>query len=116
MNRVVLAVFTCVSLMCIICLGRLSFPVKASGTIFIKGDGSVEPITAPISTLDNVTYTFTDVIHAEIVVERDNARACRIMSYGGGMVGADVITRVVTFCQNTELVCSEIYFLKREKA
>jgi len=46
--------------------------VKASGTIYIKADGSVYPPDAPISTFDNVTYTFTDDIHDSIVVERDN--------------------------------------------
>ncbi len=47
-------------------------PVKASGTIYIRADGSVEPDTAPISSVDNVTYTFTDNIYDEIVVERNN--------------------------------------------
>jgi parallel beta-helix repeat protein len=72
MNKAVLAVFTLILLMCIICLSGLSFPVKASGIIFIRAAGSVEPNTAPISTIDNVTYTFTDSIYYEIVVERDN--------------------------------------------
>jgi parallel beta-helix repeat protein len=47
-------------------------PVEASGTIWIRSDGSVDPDTAPISTVDNVTYTFTDNIYDEIVVERSN--------------------------------------------
>jgi len=47
-------------------------PVEADGAIYIKADGSVEPDTAPISTVDNVTYTFTGNIYDEIVVERDN--------------------------------------------
>jgi parallel beta-helix repeat protein len=47
-------------------------PVKASGTIYIRADGSIDPLTAPISTADNVTYTFTDNINDSIVVERDN--------------------------------------------
>jgi parallel beta-helix repeat protein len=46
--------------------------VEASGTIFIRADGSFEPSTAPISTIDNVTYTFTDNIYDEVVVERSN--------------------------------------------
>jgi parallel beta-helix repeat protein len=72
MNKAVSAVFTLILLICIICLSELSFPVKASGTIFIRVDGSVEPDTAPISTIDNVTYIFTDNIYDEIAVERDN--------------------------------------------
>jgi parallel beta-helix repeat protein len=50
-------------------------PVKAQGTIFIRADGSVDPSTAPVSTLDNVTYTLTgNVISSSdgIIVERDN--------------------------------------------
>jgi len=46
--------------------------VEASGTITIKADGSIEPTTANITSTDNVTYTFTDNIYDEIVVERDN--------------------------------------------
>ena len=49
--------------------------VKASGTIYIRADGSIEPSDAPISTFDNVTYTFTGNITADadgIVIERDN--------------------------------------------
>jgi hypothetical protein len=48
-------------------------PVKASGTISINADGSINPPTAPISTSDNVTYTFTDNITDSIYVLRDNA-------------------------------------------
>jgi hypothetical protein len=48
-------------------------PVKAeSGTIYIRADGSIEPSTASISTIDNVTYTFTGNIYGSIVVERNN--------------------------------------------
>jgi parallel beta-helix repeat protein len=47
-------------------------PVKASGTIYIRADGSINPPTANITTVDNVTYTFTDNINDSIVVERNN--------------------------------------------
>jgi parallel beta-helix repeat protein len=47
-------------------------PVKASGPIYIRADGSIDPPMAPISTLDNITYTFTDNINDPIVVERSN--------------------------------------------
>jgi len=46
--------------------------VEASGTIYLRADGSVDPDTAPISTVDNVTYTFNDDIHAEIEVYRSD--------------------------------------------
>ncbi|MDH5451043.1 MAG: right-handed parallel beta-helix repeat-containing protein, partial [Candidatus Bathyarchaeota archaeon] len=45
--------------------------VKATGTIYIRADGSIEG-TTKISTVDNVTYTFTGSINNSIVVERSN--------------------------------------------
>jgi parallel beta-helix repeat protein len=51
-------------------------PVKASGTIYIKNNGKVDPSIAPISTVDNITYTFTGDIkyptYLGIVIERNN--------------------------------------------
>jgi parallel beta-helix repeat protein len=48
---------------------------KAEGIdcICIEADGSVYPLSAPISTEDYVTYTFTgDITNRSVVVERDN--------------------------------------------
>ena len=50
-------------------------PVKAEGTIYIRADGSINPPDAPITTVDNVTYTLTGNITSDadgIVVERSN--------------------------------------------
>jgi parallel beta-helix repeat protein len=47
-------------------------PVKAQGSIYIRADGSVDPPTAPVSSVDNVTYTFTGNINDSLVVERNN--------------------------------------------
>jgi len=50
-------------------------PVKAIGTIYIRADGSIDPPDAPISTVDNVTYTLTGNITSDadgIEVERSN--------------------------------------------
>jgi parallel beta-helix repeat protein len=47
-------------------------PVKASGTIYIRVDGRIDPPTANITTADNITYTFTDNNYDGIVVERGN--------------------------------------------
>jgi len=47
-------------------------PAKASGTVYIRADGSVDPPVAPILNVGNVSYTFTDDIYDSIVVERDN--------------------------------------------
>jgi len=47
-------------------------PVKASGTIYIRRDGSVDPPVGLISTFDNITYTLTANVFDHIVVERSN--------------------------------------------
>ena len=51
---------------------RFIRPVEASGIIYIRADGSIDPPTAPISSVDNVTYTLTGNINGSIFVERDN--------------------------------------------
>lgn len=45
---------------------------KASGTVYINADGSIAPSTAPISTVDNITYTLAGNINESIVVQRSN--------------------------------------------
>jgi len=47
----------------------------ATGIIYIRADGSIDPPTAPIVTADNFTYTFTSNFSSDgdgIVVERNN--------------------------------------------
>jgi len=83
-------------------------PVKASGTIYIRADGSVDPPTAPIFTVDNVTYTFTGGICADsIVIEKDD-----IVIDGNGYVlnrsvsgfcGFDISYRNNVTIKNTEI-------------
>jgi parallel beta-helix repeat protein len=46
--------------------------VRASGTIYIRANGSIDPPGAPILNVGNVYYTFTADIHDSIVVERNN--------------------------------------------
>ena len=50
-------------------------PAKAestAGTIYIMADGIISPSTANITTLDNITYTFTGNNYLPIVVNRSN--------------------------------------------
>jgi parallel beta-helix repeat protein len=47
-------------------------PVESSGTIYIRADGSVDPPTAPILSIDNVTYTLTNNVYGSLIVQRDN--------------------------------------------
>jgi parallel beta-helix repeat protein len=52
-------------------ISPLRFEVaKASGTIYIMADGSVDPPTTPIQRTDN-TYTLTNDLYEPIVVKRD---------------------------------------------
>ena len=59
-------------LVTVICLPFMVQPSMASSTIYIRADGSIDPDTAPISTVDNITYTFTGNVNDEIVVEKEN--------------------------------------------
>jgi parallel beta-helix repeat protein len=65
------------SMIIILVIGMLSIAaqikrVNAIGTIYIKSDGSIEPIDAPITTSDNVTYTFTNNTTSSVVVQKSN--------------------------------------------
>jgi parallel beta-helix repeat protein len=79
-------------------------PVKASGTIYIRADGSVDPPTAPICTVDNVTYVLIGNITSDadgIVIERNNTivdgAGCKLQGpgyWGPRGVGLDEISNV----------------------
>ena len=63
-------------MMLLLLLSMLTFAfsirqVEASGTIYIRADGSVDPPSAPIQR-DGDTYFLTDNIYDEIMVERNN--------------------------------------------
>ena len=67
-------------------------PATANGTIYIRADGSIDPPTAPISTLDNVTYTLTGDISDPLVIERSSivveGAGQRVMGIGAeGSIG-----------------------------
>ena len=75
MKKTVLKSFTILCLLSTIFLVSLTNEIRlveATGTIHIRADGRIEPDTASISTVDNITYTLTDDIYDSIVVERDN--------------------------------------------
>ena len=80
--------------------------VRASGTVFIRADGSVDPPTANITSIDNVTYTFTDNNYDEIVIERDNividGVGYTVQGTGGG-TGIDLSGRNNVTIKNLEI-------------
>ena len=72
MKKIVSAIMLTLLLISMLALTVNIQPVKASGTIYIRADGSVDPPTAPISTNDNITYTLTGNISNSIVIQREN--------------------------------------------
>jgi parallel beta-helix repeat protein len=46
-------------------------PAEASGTIYIRADGSIDPPTAPIQRNGDI-YTFTGDVYANVIIERDS--------------------------------------------
>ena len=85
-------------------------PVKSdwtwTETIYIRADGSVDPDTAPVLCVDNITYTFTDNIYDEIVVERSNivvdGAGYTLKGIGSG-TGIDLSDRSNVTIKNTEI-------------
>jgi parallel beta-helix repeat protein len=78
------------------------------GTIYIRADGSVDPVTAPIKR-DGDTYTFTDSINGSTVsVERDNivvdgAGYALRGTQAYGSVGMDLWQRTNVTIKNTQI-------------
>ena len=76
------------------------------GTIYIKADGSIDPPTANITSLDNVTYTFTADNNASIVVEKNNiiidGAGYTVQGTGSG-TGIDLSDRSNVTLKNVEV-------------
>src|SRR4030067_2439603 len=47
-------------------------PAGAVGSVYIRSDGSIDPQSTPITTVDMVTYTLTGDISSSIIIERSN--------------------------------------------
>jgi parallel beta-helix repeat protein len=80
--------------------------VEASGTIHIRADGSIDPPTAPISTVDNITYTFNSDISDSIIVEKDSivVDGAGYTVHGGGAVhGVDLSYRYDVTLKNVKI-------------
>jgi parallel beta-helix repeat protein len=87
----------------------LAFPVRsveADGIIYIRADGSVDPVTACITSSDNVTYTLTDEIYEGIVVERDgivvDGKGYTVQGAGNG-TAIDLSGRTNVTVKNAEI-------------
>ena len=81
--------------------------------IYIQADGSIQPPTAPISSVDNVTYTLTDNITANvasnssaIIVQRDNITldgAGHTLQGNGSGTGIDLSGTVNVTVKNAQI-------------
>jgi len=71
MKRTVLAIMFSVLLLSVIGFTFNVQPVEATGTIYIRADGSVDPPTVPVQRVGDI-YTLTGNIYASVVIERDN--------------------------------------------
>ncbi len=88
-------------------------PVLGSGTIHIRADGSIDPPDAPISTVDNVTYTLTGNITSDadsIVMERGNivinGAGCTLQGTGTWVYlskGIEISGRTNVTVKNTQI-------------
>jgi hypothetical protein len=45
---------------------------KAEGIVYIRADGTIDPLSASIVTVDNVTYTLIANVFSQIVIERNH--------------------------------------------
>ena len=110
LKKIVLLVFALV-LLSTAMIGVFTRPVKAAMTIYIRADGSVDPDTAPISTVENITYTFTDNIFSQsIVVGRDNIAvdgAGYTLQGTGNGVGLNLTARSNVTIKNMEIEAFE---------
>ena len=80
--------------------------LSASGTVYIRADGSIDPPSANITSADNVTYTLTGNVNDYIVVQRNNilinGSACRVEGTGSG-TGIDLNGRSNVTITNMEI-------------
>jgi parallel beta-helix repeat protein len=80
--------------------------VMATTTIYIRADGSVDPSTAKILSLDNVTYEFTDNISNSIVVQRNNVTINGegfVLQGAGSGIGIDLTNRTNVTIRNVKV-------------
>lgn len=85
-------------------------PVAGQGTIYIRADGSIDPLSAPITSSDNVTYSVTGDIGDPIVVERDNIvieGMGYLLSGSDSGSGIDLINRKGVTVRNLQINTSD---------
>jgi parallel beta-helix repeat protein len=80
--------------------------IKGYGPVYIRADGSIEPSDVPVSTLDNVTYTFADDVYYYLVIERNNIvvdGAGHMLHGAWGDTGISLNGRINVTIRNTRI-------------
>jgi len=75
MKKAVSTILLAMLLTSMLCSALKIMPAEAVGTIYIRADGSIDPPTTLISTVDNITYILTGNILSNadgIIVQRSN--------------------------------------------
>jgi parallel beta-helix repeat protein len=111
MKRTALAlIFSLALLVAALAVAEVKFVNLVFGQSFeavtIKLDGSIDPQTAPITTFDNFTYTFTDNINDSLVIERDSIvvdGAGYIIQGSGSGNGIELLGRNNVTIENVEV-------------
>ncbi len=73
MKKNVSLIVTALLLFCFISpMLNLELAKAYTGTIYIRANGTIDPSSAPILNVGNVSYTFVDDVNGSIVVQRNN--------------------------------------------
>jgi len=72
MNRKLVLIMTLMLLIGMLNVAFNAQKAEASGTIYIRADGSVDPPTAELSSNDNMTYSMTGNLNISIVIEKND--------------------------------------------
>jgi parallel beta-helix repeat protein len=106
-RKVISGIMLALMLMGMLTLAFNIQPVKASGTIYIQADGSIDPVTANITTSDCITYTFTGNIYDSIVIWRSNitidGNEYTLQGSGGVGYGFDISNARCVTIRNTNI-------------
>ena len=82
--------------------------VEAAGPIYIRADGSIDPSTANITSLDDITYTFKANINESIVVEKSDividGEGCTLNGSGDLMYGFNLTSVSNVTIRNVNVV------------
>ncbi len=74
--------------------------------VYIRADGSIYPDSVPITTVDNVTYTFTNDLFVQVVVQRNNIvidGAGHVLRRNGTGRGVDLTERNNVTVRNLQI-------------